>query len=77
MGPHVKNYKAGQKVLVNFMDATETIVQDPVLKETELIMPAGSLIQQINAPMRRVDRPVEYYYKWEHDIMGEILEDGE
>lgn len=77
VGPKVTEYSAGDKVLINFSQPTQIIVQDPVLTETVLEMPGGSVAQMINAPMRQIKRAVEYYMMWEHDILGKVLEDGE
>lgn len=70
----VINYKPGDKVLVNFMDANEIVVQDPILTEVTLQAPGGSVLQVIGAPMRKVEVPVEYYLKWEHDILCKLNE---
>lgn len=75
MGPKVTEYKAGDKVLVNFSQPTQIVVNDPVLTETILEAPGGSIAQIINTPMRQVKRPVEYYLMWEHDILAKVLED--
>lgn len=76
VGEDVKRYKAGDKVLVNFANPTQIIVNDPVLTETVLETPSGTVAQMLQAPMRQVKRPVEYYFMWEHDIFGKVLEDG-
>ena len=75
VGPKVVEYKQGDKVLVNFSQPTQIIVQDPVLTEITLEAPKGSISQIINSPMRQEKRPVEYYLMWEHDILAKVLED--